>query len=321
MLWISWSTAGASLLALPLATFGFAVQDASPAGIVLEVNGQAEVHKRGYSPAPAALGTPLMEGDSLIPSRGGHVVVLYRSGRRETVARAARIASPADGESVGYFVRTIRTLMQVAAGTPNVMRSGAIRNPAMAKLLAPSHDVALLDRRPTFIWTAVPGASGYRIRVENDTDPLLEFTVGVDTVWTIPAHDPTLRDGVAYRWNATSLPMEQASFSAEFRIASQEERAAIDLRVQELARAGLIGDAGLLARALEYFAAGFFYEARDELDKLERRCIPLDRRVRLLQAEILGALGEWERAARASSIMNEMAAGSATAEPCASSRL
>ena len=140
MLQTNWSTAGASLLAL-LLTFGFAVQDVNPAGIVLEVNGKVEVHKRGHSPAPAGLGTPLMEGDSLIPARGGRVVVLYRSGRRETVTRAARIVSPVEREPVGFFVRTMRTLMQVAAGpSPDAMRSGAMRsggspNSAMATLL------------------------------------------------------------------------------------------------------------------------------------------------------------------------------------------
>lgn len=291
----------ATLLLLLLALAAAAWAD--PAAVLVRFSGDVRI-QRGAAGAtvPAALGVALAAGDQVVVGSGASAVLLYRTGRVETLTRSTRVAAPAAAASSStLFSQTVRTLAQVAATDarekPN--RTGMIRPiPGGAEPLAPRNDITILARRPTFSWNRVPGARRYLIQLAREGQPPERFTLGADTSWTLPASHPALAEGARYIWTVGDDGDGRPAPPQRFRVATAEQRAAVQRRIAGLSAAGLAPDreGGFLA-ALIYRDAGLWYEADAALGRLGRS----DRAGDLyhqLRGETYDALGRLDDAAR-----------------------
>ena len=164
-----------------------AAAGAAQAGIIVTVQGDASVKRAGWQNyAPALFGASFQKGDLLRLATAARVVVACAdlklselpagvsgfpckpAASPDALVYAGRLASPTRGEQgVGEY--------------PVVL------SPRKTKLLGP---------RPTFRWTAVPGAASYRVSLQG-TD--WSATVDGATEIAYPSGAPALKPGTAYR--------------------------------------------------------------------------------------------------------------------------
>lgn len=303
LLALPWSAADAAavLATDPPALRGAAAQD--PVAMVVRVSGSVQVRRAGGASEAATVGMRLMSGDRLEVGSGAQAVILYVSGRRETVTQSLAIAAPEQAQRAGVFDRTVSTLNAVASSDarqqPN--RQGMIRPIAGAPtLMAPRNEILVADLRPTFTWSAVPGASSYVIQIRSaDGLTRKRFSVGSDTTWTMPASGSPLQPGVAYVW---TVGTNQGRVGEEQRFAtlSGEQYAAIADGMAELRAAGLDPwSDGLFLAALIYRDGGLFYEADRALRQLEVNGGAVGQPFLMLRGEVYDALGMLDAAADA----------------------
>ena len=301
LLALPWSAAdAAAIVAAPPALLQAATED--PVAMVVRVTGSVQV-RRASGAVPATVGMRLMAGDRLEVPSGAQAIILYVSGRRETVTQSLAIAAPEQAQRAGVFDRTVSTLNAVASSDarqqPN--RQGMIRPIAGAPtLMAPRNEILIADLRPTFSWSAVPGATGYVIQVRSE-DGLTRkrFNVGGDTTWTMPASEPPLQPGVEYIW---TVGTNQGRVGEEQRFATldAEQYARIADGMAELREAGLDPwSDGLFLAALIFRDAGLFYEADRALRQLEAAGGATGQPFYMLRGEVYDALGMLDDAAAA----------------------
>jgi hypothetical protein len=310
---IRWSLPLGAALALAAVTTpvtsGLAAQDRAPTAggeavaVVVQAAGAVLVERRGGASEAASPGTRLSDGDHLTLADGARAVLLYGSGRTRVVEASLAVQAEGAPEAAGagLFRRTVATLGQVARADararPN--RQGMIRPiPGAAVAISPRNGVTVRAGRPTFSWFAVPDATSYTLQLRPEGGAPVRFEAGADTVWTLAETHPALAPGTIYMWTVAADPSGRPALLQSFRVATAEEQAEVDAALALLAAAGLDPEAeGLLVAAVVLHDAGFLYDARAALDRLEERG-ELGREARLLRAEILDALGELEAAAR-----------------------
>lgn len=275
-----------------------------PVAMVVRVRGAVRVERAaGGAPAPASIGMRLMAGDRLDLADGAQAVLLYVTGRRQTLTESLTIAAPEAAERAGVFERTVSTLNAVASTDarqhPN--RQGMIRPVAGAStLVSPRNDIKVMDLRPTFVWSAVPGATGYTIQLRSgDGVTRKRFDAGSDTVWTMPVSAPPLAPGARYHWTVAPAGNGRAAEEMTFRTLSASEYGAIEQGMAELRRAQLDPwSDGLFLAALVFRDEGLFYEADRALRQLESDAA-VGQAYYLLRGEVYDALGLLELAAEA----------------------
>ena len=288
---------------LPAMLQAAAAQD--PVAMVVRVTGAVRVQRPGGgAPAPATVGMRLLAGDRLDVPTGAQAVLLYVSGRRETVTQAVTIAAPQQADRAGVFDRTVSTLNAVAASDarqqPN--RQGMIRPIAGAStLMSPRNDIKVMDLRPTFVWSRVPGATAYTIQIRSEDGVTRKrFAVGSDTAWTLPASEPPLAPGVHYHWTVAPTGQGRVAEEQTFRTLTAAEYTSIAQGMTELQEAGLDPwSDGLFLAALVFRDEGLFYEADRALRQLEDGGASLGQAYYLLRGEVFDALGLLEPAATA----------------------
>ncbi|RMH15856.1 MAG: tetratricopeptide repeat protein [Gemmatimonadetes bacterium] len=296
----TWMTlAGLLLLS---GTLGARPQEA-PLAVVVRVSGDVRIQPGGGDPVPAAVGARLAAGDRIVP-QGGEATIVHRTGRTETVKEALTLAPPDAGEREdGLFQRTTRVLAQAARtdarGNPN--RQGMIRPiPGEPVLVMPRNGIPVMDPRPTFVWAAVEGASGYTIQIRRESGGApVRYRLGADTVWTLPPDAPPLLPGERYAWTVApsgGRPTREQSFS----VIGPADYGIVSRNLIALTRTGLDpASDGLLVAAAVYRQAGLLYEALSALRALEASGAPLSADVYNLEGEILDALGRLDEARRA----------------------
>lgn len=279
-------------------------QVADPIAMVVRVAGSVRVQRAGGATEAAGVGTKLMEGDRLLVGDGAQAVLLYLTGRRETVSASTTIRPPEVATRAGVFERTVSTLDAVASTDarqhPN--RQGMIRPIAGAPVpVSPRNGIKVLDARPTFTWMAVPGAAGYTIQIRSE-DGLTRrrFDAGADTVWTLPADQPPLVPGTDYLWTVAPRGSGRVASEVPFRTASAGDFTAIADGLGEMVSAGLDpwGD-GLFVSALLFRDTGLFYEADRALRQLDSEGSAAGQPYYLLRGEVYDALGDLDAAALA----------------------
>jgi hypothetical protein len=271
-----------------------------PVAVVVRVMGRVQVQRGAASAAEAKIGMPLMPGDQVVVPAGGQAVVLYRTGRTQTLSGTARIAAPTAAQRSGVFRQTVRTLTQVASTDARTQpnRQGMIRPIAGAAVpISPRNAIKVRGGRPTFTWFAVPDVHDYEIQVRKvDGGPVTRWPVGADTTWTLPASAPALEPGATYEWSV-AWPDGRAAAPQRFRVATPAEEAAVARQIRGLWDVGLNprGD-GLMLAAVIYRDAGFLYDARRSLDELALTGLPVGRDYHLLRASVYDALGMLDQA-------------------------
>ena len=292
----------AALPALPVHALLQAAQS-DPVAMVVRVTGTVAVQRGGGGTStPATVGMRLMAGDRVNVTSGGQAILLYASGRRETLTQTTTIAAPAQAERAGVFDRTVSTLNAVASTDarqqPN--RQGMIRPIAgAATLMSPRNQVKVVDLRPTFTWSRVPGATSYTIQIRSDDGVTRKrFDVGSDTSWTLPASESPLSPGVGYHWTVSPGSAGRVAEEQTFRTLSAQEYGAVAAGMAELRAAELDPwSDGLFLAALVYRDAGLFYEADRALRQLDAGDASLGQAYYLLRGEVYDALGLLEAAA------------------------
>lgn len=276
-----------------------------PVAMVVRVTGTVRVQRAGGDAAiPATVGMRLMAGDRVAVESGAQAVLLYVSGRRETVTQSLTITPPEQAERAGVFDRTVNTLNAVASTDarqhPN--RQGMIRPVAGAStLMSPRNDIKVMDLRPTFVWSRVPGATGYTIQIRSEDGVTRKrFQVGADSSWTLPAAQPPLAPGVHYHWTVAPSGQGRVAEEQTFRTLTASEYGAVAHGLTELQEAELDPwSDGLFLAALVFRDEGLFYEADRALRQLEDAGAPLGQAYYLLRGEVYDALGLLELAATA----------------------
>jgi hypothetical protein len=269
---------------------------ADPVAVMVRMDGAVRVQRAAAAAAVAgAVGMQLAPGDQVLVPAGGRAVLLYRTGRTETLVRSTRLQPPRGAQRTNVFRQTVRTLGEVAAtdarSQPN--RQGMIRPIAGASVpISPRNGVVVRDARPRFVWFAVPGAEGYVVQLRKaDGQPTRYSVAATDTAWSLPAEAPALEEGAAYEWTVTT-PEGRAAEVQKFRVATPAERVALDRELEAIRAAGLnpAGD-GLILTAVAYRNAGMHYDALRSLDALAASGVPLGRDFHLLRAAVYDRLG------------------------------
>lgn len=271
-----------------------------PIAVVVRVTGNVRVQVGTAPPSPARPGLRLRAGDRLNVPTGAQAVLLYRTGRSQTVTQNIRVQAPRGATGAGVFQQTIRTLNEVsstdARALPN--RQGMIRPIAGSPVpVSPRNLVALSATRPGFTWTHVPEATAYLLQLRDvDGGPLVRFPVGTDTTFVLPDSAPELVRGRTYEWSVARVDGGRAAPPQRFRIAAQVELDSVNAQLEQLRAVGLDpqGDGSLLA-AVVYRQAGLLHEALAALDRVALAG-GAGAEFRRMRGEIYAQLGMLDRA-------------------------
>jgi len=205
--------------------------------------------------------------------RPSATVVLLHDGNREV--RLTR-----DGQLAGITGLTVDDERRVA----NVLRGGALAIPAAATQLAKSGEALrstftgtssfeplapigciIVSDRPTFEWTAVPGAR-YRVEVFSDHfRPVADSGVLDETRWTAPRQ---FTRGSVYVWQVTAIRSSGETTSPA--PPAPEARFAVldETNAKSIARLELTQPRSHLALGVAYAEAGVTAEAEREFQEL-----------------------------------------------------
>lgn len=290
-------TAGVATATLP----------ADPVALLIKFQGDVEVQRTGDDERLAGqVGLQLHPGDDVMVGEGGQAVVLYRTGRMLKAASDVTIEDVEEGASSSLFSNTLRTLGQVATTDARTQpnRQGMIRPIAGAPApIAPRNEIRVLSVRPTFTWFSVPSASEYMIQIQRqgpDSPPPVRFAVGTDTTWTVPLTEAPLIPGATYSWTVGGEGVGRVARTEKFTVASGEDVVALQDALVGLVDAGIDpADDGLFLTALAYRDAGFYYEAKRAIARIEEQGNGSGRAFFMLKGDVLDALGEVDSAAEA----------------------
>jgi hypothetical protein len=294
-------SASAAALTDPAVAVAAALTD--PAAVIVQVSGRVEVQRAGRM-LPAVVGTGLEHGDRVVVAAGARAVVMYRTGRFETVTAATAIEAREIDRPSGLYRQTLQTIAQVAttdaARQPN--RQGMIRPvPGQATGIAPRNDVTVLDVRPSFVWFRVADAAGYTVQLQRTDVPgarPVRFDAGRDTVWNYPAAAPPLVPGATYRWSVAAN--DRVAEPHTFRVISGAAYAALADAIAAIAAGGADpGAEALFVVALRYRDAGLFYEAERALARMTENGSGTGRAFHLLRGEVYDRIGALESASLA----------------------
>jgi hypothetical protein len=276
---------------------------AEPVAVFVQVTGPVQVRPAaGGAAEAAAVGRGVAPGDSVAIGGGGKAVLLYRTGRMQTVEQGLRISDPREAETGTLYSRTMRTISQVATtdvrSQPN--RQGMIRPlPGQAAPIAPRNGITVLDARPEFHWFASPGATRYTLqlrRTDITGERPVRFDAGADTAWRFPGAIPPLAAGGTYEWTVGAAG--RVAPVQRFVVASAALRAEVDAGLAEVDAAGLDPADALFLRALLYREAGLFYDAERMLRQLAGAGAG-GRVFHMLRGDVYDSLGDLDAAAAA----------------------
>lgn len=279
---------------------------ADPAAVLVQLAGSVQVQKAGQAAGAAKLGVSLEAGDRVIVPAGAKAVLLYRTGRMETVTQSLTVAEPQSQQPGTLYQQTVNTIAQVATTDarrqPN--RQGMIRPIAGEPVpILPRNGVRVLDVRPTFVWFAVPDARDYMVQVRRlDIEGArpIRYPAGRDTLWSYPHDAPPLVPGGSYEWTVAAMPGGRPAGTQQFTVADVEAFSRVAALHAALGSAGIdVTTDGAFVAALAYRDAGMAYEAARLLDGLEKSGSASGRAYHLLRADVLDRLGDLEGAARA----------------------
>jgi hypothetical protein len=222
-----------------------AVKAENPVGVITEVKGQVQIKRAGKSVwQPAKVNMPVYAGDVLRTGSNGKVVVWTPTGRAQTLGpkktvsiNPVRVARDSLWREIwGSFVNRMKSTFS----EENLTTVAAARAPTSLPtknrlvLLSP-RNTKVLEERPTFVWTEVENAKGYRVTVG--------FFDGEKRVWEIvvnrnslryPDDAPELKPDKIYIWQVEAIGVPNASESAWFAVLHPAEARDIKFALQQL---------------------------------------------------------------------------------------
>ena len=258
------------LLILSLAACGGTRPTAAPAsgdatanngqdGIIVTVQGDVSIKRAGWQNyAPAFFGAPLRKGDLLR---------LAASARAVVACADLKLSELPAGVS-GFPCET-------GASQSALVYAGRLASPTRGELSAEEYPAVvsprktkLLDLRPRLRWTAVPGATSYRVSLQG-TD--WSTTVDGATEMTYPADAPALKPGTAYRLVVEAgerSSAEEPGAGLGFELLGADEAEAVRAAEAKIRALGLADAATRLLVANLYANHDLYAEAIELLDPL-----------------------------------------------------
>lgn len=277
---------------------------ADPVAVMVRVAGAVQVHPGGRAqPVRGAAGVQLRPGARVVVPTGAQAILLWRTGKRETLTRSTVIQAPRGARRGGVFQQTVRTLREVATTDAGVHpnRQGMIRPLAGAPVpLEPRGELRVSTDRPRFAWSPAAGATSYLLQIrDTQTGEVRRYPAGADSVWHIPHGQPSLAWGGVYEWSVAT-DGGRASPPQRFRVAPWLAVDSVNARLAELREAEIDPEQdGLFLAALLWLEGGFPYEAARALDRLAARGEGSGRPFHQLRGEVYDRLGMLEKAAAA----------------------
>ncbi len=222
-----------------------AVWAENPVGVITEVKGAVYIRRAGKGPwLPARLNMPIYAGDVLRTGAKAKVVVWTPNGRAETLGPNKTVSvAPVKGvrdslwrEAWTSFVGRMRnSFSEESLATVAAARfSSSVLDKNRLTLLSPRNS-KVLDARPTFVWTKVENAKGYRVTIGffDEGKRVWEVTVN-STSLRYPEDAPELKPGKVYIWQVEAIGIPEASESAWFAVLNPAEARDIKFALQQL---------------------------------------------------------------------------------------
>jgi hypothetical protein len=222
-----------------------AVMAENPVGVITEVKGQVQIKRAGKSAwLPARVNMPVYAGDVLRTGSNGKVVVWTPTGRAQTLGPKKTVSiNPVKGtrdslwrEVWGSFVNRMKSNFSDENLATVAAARASISLPAKNQLaLLSPRNTKVLEERPTFVWTDVENAKGYRVTVGFfDDDKRVWETVVSQNSLHYPSDAPELKPGRVYIWQVEAIGVPNAKESAWFVVLHPAEARDIKFALQQL---------------------------------------------------------------------------------------
>ncbi len=217
----------------------------NPVGVITEVKGQVQIKRAGKgSWQPARVNMPVYAGDVLRTGSNGRVVVWTPTGRAQSLGPKKTVSinpvkSPRDSlwrEVWGSFVSRMKANFSEENLATVAAARAPISLPAKNRLVLLSpRNTKVLEERPTFVWTEVENAEGYRVTVGffDDEKRVWETVVNRNSL-RYPDDAPELKPDKIYIWQVEAIGVPNASESAWFAVLHPAEVRDIKFALQQL---------------------------------------------------------------------------------------
>ncbi len=243
----------------------------TPAGVVTEVQGQAQIRRAGQSSwLPVRVNMSVYPGDTVRTGKKGKVVLWRPIGRAEVIGPNKTVmVSPAQNnvrDSVWRDLwQSVVSRMRKNFSEESLATVAAARmlppQPNTLTLLSPRNS-RVLELRPTFFWREVDGAQGYRVIIGFfDQERRVWETTVTKPPFRYPVEAPELKPGKTYIWQVEAIGVPNASDSAWFVVAHPGEANDVRFTLQQLRKATPDTLAYSLMAASLLEAKGFYWEA------------------------------------------------------------
>lgn len=222
-----------------------AVKAENPVGVITEVKGEVQIKRAGKgSWQPVKVNMPVYAGDVLRAGSNGKVVVWMPTGRAQTLGPKKTVSinpvrSTRDSlwrEIWGSFVNRMKSNFSDENLATVAAARAPVSLPAKNKLaLLSPRNTKVLEERPTFMWTEVENAKGYRVAVGFfDDDKRVWETVVSQNSLNYPSDAPELKPGRVYIWQVEAIGVPNAKESAWFVVLHPAEVRDIKFALQQL---------------------------------------------------------------------------------------
>lgn len=233
------------LLAVQVLTVTVAVRAENPVGVITEVKGYVCIKRAGKSSwQQAKVNMPVYAGDTLRTGSKGKVVVWTPTGRAQTLGPNKTVkVNPVKSVRESLWREVWDSFvgrMKANFSEENLATVAAARAPVSSldknrlTLLSP-RNTKTLEANPTFTWTEVENAKGYRLTVGffEEGNRVWETTVN-QTSLRYPDNAPKLKPGKVYIWQVEAIGVPDATESAWFVMLHPAEARDIKFTLQQL---------------------------------------------------------------------------------------
>jgi hypothetical protein len=241
---------------------------ADPLAVLAACKGKVQV-AHGAGPArPASFGAALDRGDRIVVPAGGAATVFFNDGNVVELAEKSAITiggqvsprtslTPAGELSSEVYSSVSRFATGGSARTGYVAMSRVRGGPGAAPLLLAPRNTAVLTSRPDFTWSAVEGATRYRVTVNDPEGRELWSRESSGFVLAYPADADSLAPGADYECRVQALsdhgPLRQES--GPFEVLASADAAAVRASLERIRVA-----AGAESPAAQYLAGSYLFE-------------------------------------------------------------
>ena len=298
-----WGAAIVSVLAVAfsLTTGTSRAASPEPIAVVTQVRGDVLLMRAGKSvPEKVRTTVFLRAGDVLKAASGGGALVYQvyapivrilagQQRKINPVRLAARNGALTAEEFASIRVQYAAAVRRVSSPSAG-RRSGP--NAVRFVALSPRHSL-ILTPRPALTWTSVTGATGYQVRLLDESGQAVWETFAAESHLAYPADQPPLAPG-KYQWEVVAQGTTQAMQDlAPFTVATPEESAAARRDTERAAR--LVPDSKAIN--LPYIAACLKHRLYPEAETALQQALkqaPKDAALLTLLADVYRATERWD---------------------------